>query len=92
MVHGDPEETRAYARLPGLDIAVVHRRGARAGGGTEEVMVALRAAPSFAALARPFGTVDPLSLWMGLGQAMWATWLGCLAAASAPPPWIGRGD
>ena len=90
MAHGDPEETRAYARLPGLDIAVLHRRGARGGG--DEVMLALRAAPSFAALGRPFGAADPLSLWLGLGQAMWATWLGFLAAASAPPPWIGRGD
>ena len=25
MASGDPDETRAYARLPGLDIAVLHR-------------------------------------------------------------------
>ena len=25
MASGDPEETRAYARLPGPDIAVLHR-------------------------------------------------------------------
>ena len=25
MASGDPEETRAYARLPGLDTAVLHR-------------------------------------------------------------------
>ena len=26
MASGDPDETRAYARLPGRDIAVPHRR------------------------------------------------------------------
>ncbi len=25
MASGDPDETRAYARLPGLDVAVLHR-------------------------------------------------------------------
>ncbi len=25
MASGDPDETRAYARLPGRDIAVLHR-------------------------------------------------------------------
>ena len=89
MASGDPDETRAYARLPGLDIAVLHR-GARGMDG-EQVVVALRAVPSFAALGRPLGAADPLLLWMGLAQAAWASWVGCLAAASTPP-WIARGD
>ena len=25
MASGEPDETRAYARLPGLDVAVLHR-------------------------------------------------------------------
>ncbi len=87
MTHVDPEETRAYARLPGLDIAVLHRRGAQGGDG-EQVVVALQAVPSFAALGRPLGAADPLLLWMRLTQAVWASWLGCLAVASAPPPWL----
>jgi hypothetical protein len=91
MTSGDPEETRAYARLPGLDIAVLHR-GARSGS-REEVMIALRVAPSFPALVRPAWTVaEPLLLWARLGQALWTSWLDCLAAASAPPPWIARGE
>lgn len=91
MAQGDPGETRAYARLPGLDIAVLHR--AANGGGGEEVMIALRAAPSFAAFGRPaWVAADPFLLWMRLAQATWATWLGCIAAAGAPPPWIARGD
>ncbi len=89
MASGDPEETRAFARLPGLDIAVLHR-GARGGEG-EQVVIALRTAPPFAALGRPTPAVDPLLLWMGLAQAAWASWLGCLAAA-ATPPWIARGE
>jgi hypothetical protein len=88
MASGVPDETRAYARLPGLDIAVLHR-GVHGGG--EEVVVAFRTAPSFAAPRRPLGAADPLLLWMGLAQMAWASWLGCLAAASTPP-WIARGD
>ncbi len=87
MASADPDETRAYASLPGLDIAVLQRR-ARGG---EEVVVAFRTAPSCAAPSRPLGAADPLLLWMRLAQAAWASWLGCLAAA-ATPPWIGRGD
>ena len=96
MADCHPEETRAYARLPGLDIAVLHR-GAHGGDG-EQVMVALRAAPSFAALGRPawasadWAAADPLLLWMRLGQAMWVSWLGCCLGAASTPPWIGRGD
>ena len=87
MASGHPDETRAFARLPGLDIAVLHR--AAWGGDGEQVVIAVRAAPSFGALGRPVGIADPLLLWMGLAQTMWASWLGCLAAASAPP-WISR--
>ena len=86
MASGDPDETGAYARLPGLDLAVLHR-GALGMDGAQ-VVVALRAVPSFAALGRPLGAADPLLLWMRLTQAVWASWLGCLAVASAPPPWL----
>ncbi len=89
MAIGDPDETRAYARLPGLDIAVLHR-GAWGEDG-EQVVVALRVVPSAAALGRPLGAADPLLLWMRLAHAAWASWLACLAAASAPP-WIARGE
>ena len=39
----------ATARLPGLDIEVVHRRSP--GGDREEISINLQAAPSFEALA-----------------------------------------
>jgi hypothetical protein len=88
MASGDPDETRAYARLPGLDIAVLHR-GVHGGG--EEVVVAVRTVPSSAAFGCPLGAADPLLLWMGLAQMAWASWLGCFAAATTPP-WIARDD
>lgn len=88
MAIGNPEETRAFARLPGLDVAVLHRA---ARGGGEEVVVAVRTAPSFAAIGRPAGFADPFLLWMGLAQAAWVSWLACFAAAGAPP-WIAGGD
>ena len=89
MVGGDPDETRAFARLPGLDIAVLHR-DARGEDG-EQVFIALKASPSFGALARPMGAADPFLLWMRLMQLGWASWVSCLAAASTPP-WIARGE
>jgi len=59
----------------------------------EQIMIGLRAGPSFAALVRPaWAGADPLLLCLRLGQAMWTFWLGCLAAASAPPSWMARGE
>ena len=55
------------------------------------MVVALRTVPSSAAFGRPLGAADPLLLWLGFSQMAWASWLGCLAAASTPP-WIARGD
>jgi hypothetical protein len=88
MVGGHPDETRAFARLPGLDFAVLHR-GTRGADG-EQVYIALKAAPLYGALARPMGAADPFLLWMRLMQLGWASWLACLTAASTPP-WIARG-
>jgi hypothetical protein len=89
MVGGDRDETRAFARLPGLDVAVLHR-GARGQDG-EQVFIALKAAPFLGALGRPLGAADPLLFWMRLVQVGWASWFSCLAAASTPP-WIARGE
>ncbi|HYI90917.1 MAG TPA: hypothetical protein VEY05_13550 [Beijerinckiaceae bacterium] len=86
MVGGEPNETRAFARLPGLDIAVLHRDTR---GDGEQVFIALKASPSFGALALPMQAADPFLLWMRLMQLGWASWVSCLAAASTPP-WITR--
>jgi hypothetical protein len=62
------DETRAFARLPNLDIAFIHHTGEEGEG--EQIMLALRAMPSFA--ARP-GLIEANSLlfWMRLSQAFY---------------------
>jgi hypothetical protein len=88
MASGYPDETRVFAELPGLDIAVLHR--AARGGDGEQVVVAVRTAPPFGAFGRPVGMADPFLLWMGLAHAAWASWLGCCLAAASAPPWLTR--
>ncbi len=83
----DQGETRAFARLPGLDIAIVHC--AASGNRGEQVMIALRAMPYPEALEQLTEAADPLLFWSRLTHAMWASWLGCLATI-ATPPWIIR--
>jgi hypothetical protein len=69
------DETRAVARLPGLDVAIDHR----VESGAETITVSLRATPGFEAVA---AWLDPLAMrawmtpWLGLNP-----WL----AAALPP-------
>ena len=74
------EETRAIARLPGLDIEIVHRRPQ--GGSGEAIGIMLHAMPSFDALSRAMFQPNPLLLWAEVTQAMWSAWFG----AFLPPP------
>jgi hypothetical protein len=74
------DEIRAIARLPGLDIEIVHRRPQGESGETIGIM--LHAMPSFDALSRTLFPPNPLLLWAELAQAAWATWFG----AFLPPP------
>ena len=74
MTRMQGEETRMVARLPHVDLAVVHRR---ANCGAEEMLVALRLAPPGQAV------MNPLLPWMLLSQALWSSWLGGLAALMA---------
>jgi hypothetical protein len=71
------DETRAVARLPGLDIRIDHRVEPDA----ETIVIALRATPGFEAVA---GWLDPaamLRLWM----APWLAFNPWLAAALPQP-------
>ncbi len=74
------EETRAMARLPGLDIEIVHRRPQGEAG--EAIGIMLHAVPSFDALSRTMFAPNPLLLWAEFTQAMWSAWFG----AFLPPP------
>jgi hypothetical protein len=74
MTRMQGEETRIVARLPHVDLAVVHRR---ANCGAEEMLVALRLAPPGQAI------MNPLLPWMLLSQALWSSWLGGLVSLMA---------
>jgi hypothetical protein len=65
--------TRASARLPGLDIDILHRQSPN--GDWEEISINLRATPSFESLGRVFRAADPLTLWMQAARLMWMPWL-----------------
>lgn len=89
MAKAEHEETRAFATLPHLDIAIVHRRP-KGEGEAEEMLITLRATPTFEAFARFLEATNPLAVWMRLVQAAWAPWLGALGPPSRGPREIGR--
>lgn len=74
-----PDETRAIARLPGLDIAILHTR-AQAGQGERLAVVMQRTAP-----LPPLALPDPVSLWLQMAQAAWAPWLALTGALWGAP-------
>jgi hypothetical protein len=65
--------TKATARLPGLDIDIIHRQSPH--GDWEQISINLRAMPSFEALGRSFEAADPFTLWVQAAQWMWMPWL-----------------
>jgi hypothetical protein len=82
MQEGHFEETRATARLPNLDIEIIHGRSAD--GAAEYLSLSLRAMPSFEAFGRAMEAANPFLFWMRLAQTAWAPWLGA-SPASLPP-------
>lgn len=79
--HND-DTMRASARLPGLDIEIVHRRAAN----TEQISVHLQATPSFEAFAHYFENANPFAFWAQAAQLMWLPFLPWLDAARALSP------
>jgi hypothetical protein len=67
------DATKASARLPGLDIDMIHQQSPN--GEWEQVSINLRATPSFEAFGRSFDAVDPFTLWMQAARLMWMPWL-----------------
>jgi hypothetical protein len=77
--HGEMEAagmraTRASARLPGLDIEIVHRRAVE--DDAEQIAIYLGAAPSLEAFGRALETADPFGFWAQVAGRPWpaATW------------------
>lgn len=77
---GEDDATRAVARLPGLDIEVMHRRSANA----EHVSIHLQATPSFEAFGRAFEAGNPFALWAEAARLMWLPFLPWFGAGFAP--------
>ena len=76
------DETRATARLPNLDVEIVHRRPWE--GNEEHLMVTLRAVPSFEAFGRLLEASNPLLVWARMMEAAWSSWARGLTTAFSP--------
>jgi hypothetical protein len=79
---GQDGEVRAIARLPGLDIAIVHVPACDGAG--ERVTVTMQAVP-----LSPVG-LDPLTYWMRMAQMAWTPWLALTGSLWAMPRVLGR--
>ena len=75
--------TRATARLPGLEIEILHRW--LPGGEGEQMSINLRALPSFEAFGRAVESANPLTLWAQAVQMVWLPWFG--VARTLMLPW-----
>ena len=80
--HTDHNVTRASARLPGLDIEIVHRRSP--GADAELISINLQAVPSFEAFGRHLEAVNPFALWLQAAQLAWLPWLGLARSLALP--------
>jgi hypothetical protein len=79
---GEVNTTRATARLPDLDIEIVHRRSP--GGDAEQLSINLEAVRSFAAFGRFVENANPFAFWARAVQLTWLPWL--VAAQAVMPP------
>jgi hypothetical protein len=78
MSQGFFDETKATARLPNLDIEIVHGRSSA--GDAERLTISLQAAPTFEAFGRLLEATNPFLFWMRFAQTAWTPWLGASAA------------
>ena len=76
MAGSDYDETRVIARLPSLDIEILHRRPWQ--GDEEQMVITVRAVPSFEAFGRFWAAANPFVFWARLMQVAWSPWLGAL--------------
>jgi hypothetical protein len=85
--HYEDDTTRATARLPGLEIEIVHSR--LAGGECEQISINLEAVPSFEAFGRFLETANPFVFWAQAAQMVWLPWLEAACTLMLPRS-IGR--
>lgn len=80
----DIDETRATARLPGLDIDIVHRR--LPGGEAEQLAISLQAMPSFESVGRLLAMANPFVFWAEATRLLWSNWIDAGRALRLPSP------
>jgi len=78
----DTGTTRATARLPGLEIEIVHRRP---DDRAEQISINLQATPSFEAFGRFLEAANPFAFWLQAVQMAWQPWLEA-ARMTMPAP------
>jgi len=76
--------TRATARLPGLDIEIMHRRAVE--GDAEQISINLRAAPSLESFGRALELANPFAFWARAAQLAWLPWLETARTRTLPWP------
>jgi len=76
------ETTKATARLPGLEIEIVHRPAV--GGDGEQLSIHLQAMPSFEAFGRYLETANPFAFWSEMARLAWLPWLEAMRTAMQP--------
>jgi len=64
---------KATARLPNLDIEILHRRSP--GGEAEQISIVVQAAPSFAAFGWFIEAANPFAFWAQAAWLAWSPWL-----------------
>ena len=74
--------TKATARLPGLNIEVVHRRSPD--GDSEQISINLQAVPSFEAFGRFLEATNPFAFWVRASRLAWLPWLEAARLAMLP--------
>jgi len=84
------DETRAVAHLPNLDIEILHRR--LPDEHAEQLLISLRAQPSFEAFARWLDAgpaswlpLNPFLAWQQAALSLWAPWLAAASRALPRP-------
>jgi hypothetical protein len=75
------EET-ATARLPNIDIEIIHRRAPH--GDSEQFLINLQAAPSFDAFARFLEQANPFVFWAQATKLAWFSWMDAAQFAMLP--------
>jgi hypothetical protein len=73
---------RATARLPGLDIEIIHRHSPN--DEAEQISINLQAMPCFEAFGRFLETANPFALWAQGIQMAWLPWFSAARFVALP--------